>query len=123
MRKLMFAAALAAGVATVPAAAQVTVGDTVTAGQVGMDLGTRFGQRVLRLPESAISAVASDDSLLRRFSETRRRHPLAPEGSVAEGIGAEAMRHCAQGLQSFAIILAVRRSGGGGSGRARGRWG
>ncbi|MBU8895587.1 RNase adapter RapZ [Corallococcus sp. H22C18031201] len=32
---------------------------------------------------------SSDDSLLRRFSETRRRHPLAPEGTVAEGIKAE----------------------------------
>jgi UPF0042 nucleotide-binding protein len=33
---------------------------------------------------------ASDDSLLRRYSETRRRHPLAGEsGSVPEGIAAE----------------------------------
>lgn len=32
---------------------------------------------------------SSDDSLMRRFSETRRRHPLAPEGTVAEGIKAE----------------------------------
>ncbi len=32
---------------------------------------------------------SSDDSLIRRFSETRRRHPLAPDGSVAEGIRLE----------------------------------
>jgi UPF0042 nucleotide-binding protein len=32
---------------------------------------------------------SSDDSLIRRFSETRRRHPLAPTGTVAEGIKAE----------------------------------
>lgn len=32
---------------------------------------------------------SSDESLLRRFSETRRRHPLAPAGTVAEGIAAE----------------------------------
>jgi UPF0042 nucleotide-binding protein len=32
---------------------------------------------------------ASDESLMRRFSETRRRHPLAPEGSAAEGIQKE----------------------------------
>jgi RNase adapter protein RapZ len=32
---------------------------------------------------------ASDDSLQRRFSETRRRHPLAPEGTVAEGLTRE----------------------------------
>ena len=31
----------------------------------------------------------ADDALLRRFSETRRRHPLSPEGSVQEGIATE----------------------------------
>jgi UPF0042 nucleotide-binding protein len=31
----------------------------------------------------------ADDALLRRFSETRRRHPLSPEGSVQEGIAEE----------------------------------
>lgn len=32
---------------------------------------------------------ASDQSLLQRYQETRRRHPLAPGGSVAEGIAKE----------------------------------
>ncbi|MGZ6070029.1 MAG: RNase adapter RapZ [Myxococcaceae bacterium] len=32
---------------------------------------------------------ASDESLVRRFSETRRRHPLAPEDSVPVGIARE----------------------------------
>ncbi len=32
---------------------------------------------------------SSDESLHRRFSETRRRHPLAPSGSVEEGIRRE----------------------------------
>ena len=32
---------------------------------------------------------AEDDTLLNRYKETRRRHPLAPEGSVATGIAAE----------------------------------
>jgi UPF0042 nucleotide-binding protein len=32
---------------------------------------------------------ADDGSLLRRFSETRRPHPLAPRGSVADGIREE----------------------------------
>ncbi len=32
---------------------------------------------------------ATDEVLLRRFSETRRRHPLAPSGTVLEGIAAE----------------------------------
>jgi len=32
---------------------------------------------------------ASDELLIRRFSETRRRHPVAPDGTVPEGIAAE----------------------------------
>lgn len=32
---------------------------------------------------------SSDESLIRRFSETRRKHPLAPDGAVAEGIKRE----------------------------------
>jgi UPF0042 nucleotide-binding protein len=32
---------------------------------------------------------AADDMLERRYSETRRRHPLSPDGTVKEGIAAE----------------------------------
>jgi UPF0042 nucleotide-binding protein len=32
---------------------------------------------------------ASEDALLRRYRETRRRHPLAPDGNVLDGIRAE----------------------------------
>ncbi|MDK2784306.1 MAG: RNase adapter protein RapZ [Bacillota bacterium] len=35
---------------------------------------------------------ASDAALIRRFKETRRRHPLAPEGRVVDGIAAERAR-------------------------------
>lgn len=35
---------------------------------------------------------ASDEALIRRFKETRRRHPLAPTGSLLEGITAERSR-------------------------------
>jgi RNase adapter protein RapZ len=35
---------------------------------------------------------ASDESIVRRFSETRRPHPLAPEGDVLEGIQEERER-------------------------------
>lgn len=35
---------------------------------------------------------ASDESIVRRFSETRRPHPLAPEGDVLEGIHEERER-------------------------------
>jgi UPF0042 nucleotide-binding protein len=34
-------------------------------------------------------AWADERTLLRRYSETRRRHPLAPHGRVADGIAAE----------------------------------
>jgi UPF0042 nucleotide-binding protein len=36
-----------------------------------------------------VYAWADESTLLRRYSETRRRHPLAPQGVVAEGIAAE----------------------------------
>jgi UPF0042 nucleotide-binding protein len=35
---------------------------------------------------------ASEQTLVTRFKETRRRHPLAPQGSVAAGIAAERTR-------------------------------
>ncbi|MBC7346238.1 MAG: RNase adapter RapZ [Clostridia bacterium] len=43
---------------------------------------------------------AADEILVRRFKETRRRHPLSPEGSVLEGIIEE--RHRLQELRSLA---------------------
>jgi len=52
-------------------------------------------QAVLRgLDEGAINhrvlfLHADEQTLLDRYQETRRRHPLAPEGSVAQGIAAE----------------------------------
>lgn len=43
----------------------------------------------LDLAVSLIYATAEDATLLRRYTETRRRHPLAPSGRVAEGITRE----------------------------------
>lgn len=40
-------------------------------------------------PVEVLFLDASDEALVRRFSETRRRHPLALHGSIAEGLGAE----------------------------------
>ena len=40
------------------------------------------------LPE-LLYAAATEDVLLRRFTETRRRHPLAPHARVTDGITAE----------------------------------
>ena len=41
------------------------------------------------LATSLIFATAEDEVLLRRFTESRRRHPLAPTGRVGDGIARE----------------------------------
>jgi UPF0042 nucleotide-binding protein len=41
------------------------------------------------LDPTVLFLEASDETLLDRFKETRRRHPLAPDGRVIEGIRAE----------------------------------
>jgi UPF0042 nucleotide-binding protein len=41
------------------------------------------------LAPTLVFAAASDEVLLRRYSETRRRHPLAQAGTVADGIRLE----------------------------------
>jgi UPF0042 nucleotide-binding protein len=41
------------------------------------------------LAAELIFATAEDSVLLRRYTETRRRHPLAPQGQVRDGIAAE----------------------------------
>jgi UPF0042 nucleotide-binding protein len=46
-------------------------------------------QQYPRLAPSLVFATANDDALLRRYSETRRRHPLAQSGAIAEGIARE----------------------------------
>ena len=43
---------------------------------------------------------ASDELLLRRFNETRRPHPLAPDGTVQEGISRE--RSALEGMRALA---------------------
>jgi UPF0042 nucleotide-binding protein len=45
--------------------------------------------RELNVPYRILFLEASDDTLVRRFSTTRRRHPLAPDGRVDEGIRKE----------------------------------
>jgi UPF0042 nucleotide-binding protein len=46
-------------------------------------------------PVEVLFLESSEESLVRRYSETRRRHPMAPDGNVLEGIRAErkAMSH------------------------------
>jgi UPF0042 nucleotide-binding protein len=40
-------------------------------------------------PVEVLFLDSSDDVLIRRFSETRRRHPLSPDGSLPQGIAFE----------------------------------
>jgi len=51
---------------------------------------------------------ATDEALLRRYSETRRRHPLAPNGAVAEGIVRERQLLAALRQQATQIIDSSR---------------
>ena len=46
-----------------------------------------------------VYAWADETTLLRRYTETRRRHPLAPQGRVSDGIaaGGDAHRAAARG--------------------------
>ena len=57
------------------------------AGAVLATLGRLRANPALR-PE-LLFAWADETALLRRYTETRRRHPLAPEGRVGDGIAAE----------------------------------
>src|SRR3954447_10476083 len=41
------------------------------------------------LAPRVVLLTADEESLVRRYKETRRRHPLAPHGSVIDGIRAE----------------------------------
>jgi len=52
-----------------------------------IDEARRAGHRV-----EVLFLEAKDDALIRRFSETRRRHPLSPEGTVIDGIARERER-------------------------------
>jgi len=48
--------------------------------------------RALDIRYEILFLEASDETLVRRFKETRRRHPLAPKGRVLDGIIAERIR-------------------------------
>ncbi len=50
-----------------------------------------------------IYVLADEETLLGRFTETRRRHPLSPRGRVSEGIVAE--RELTNGLRAAADLV------------------
>jgi UPF0042 nucleotide-binding protein len=51
-----------------------------------------YRRLVTEHPATLVFIEASDEALMRRFSETRRPHPLGRDGSVAEGIREERRR-------------------------------
>ncbi len=62
-----------------------------------------------KLQPELVYAIAEDELLLRRYTETRRRHPLAQTGQVAEGIALErlltdALRRAADFLIDTSIL-------------------
>jgi UPF0042 nucleotide-binding protein len=83
-----------------------------------------------RLRLQLVYAWADDSTLLRRYTETRRRHPLAPQGVVADGIAAETaltetLREAADlvvdtsGLSIANLRRMIERHFGADAGRAR----
>lgn len=55
------------------------------------------------LAPELVFATAAEEALLRRYTETRRRHPLAPEGRVSDGIAREVAE--LDGLREAADLL------------------
>lgn len=74
----------------------------------GFDAGV-VGAAVARLKSlpgvdlELVYVLADDTTLLGRYTETRRRHPLAPRGRVVEGIAAE--RELTERLRAGADLL------------------
>ncbi|MBI4733523.1 MAG: RNase adapter RapZ [Rubrobacteridae bacterium] len=57
----------------------------------------------LQVPYQIIFLEASDEALVKRFKETRRRHPLSEEGAIIEGIHKE--RHIMEQLRGQANLI------------------
>ncbi len=69
--------------------------------RIALGIDVREGEYLVSLPEilreieaggnsvELLFLEAADEMLVRRYQESRRRHPLAPEGNLPEGIRAE----------------------------------
>ena len=69
---------------------RVALGVDVREGEYLPHLLDAIGElRTRRHPVEVLFIEASDDALVRRYNETRRRHPLAAEGQVIDAIRAE----------------------------------
>jgi UPF0042 nucleotide-binding protein len=66
-------------------------------------LPTVYRKLAAEQPATLVFVEASDEVLKRRFSETRRPHPLSDGGSIAEGIAAE--RHRMAPIRRLADVI------------------
>ena len=86
----------------IPTMAELATREEAGAGKVAIVVDVREGGFLAQFPRmyrklkakgvvspTLIFLEASDAALVRRFSETRRPHPLAPDRSVSEGIAEE----------------------------------
>jgi UPF0042 nucleotide-binding protein len=85
----------------IPTFADLVARSNQTASRVALGVDVREGEYLTHLLDSlselrgrghtveVLFLEASEEALVRRYRETRRRHPLAPEGQVVEGIRAE----------------------------------
>lgn len=90
-------------------------GDGVPALAIGVDVRTRdfavgrllgFVEQLRRQPGLEARLVflsCDDDELLRRYAATRRRHPLAPDSPIGDGIACE--RHLLAPLRERADLI------------------
>jgi UPF0042 nucleotide-binding protein len=68
----------------------VALGIDIRSGQALQELEEVLNQmQKMKYPYEILFLDASDEILIKRYKETRRSHPLAPEGRVDEGIAAE----------------------------------
>jgi RNase adapter protein RapZ len=85
----------------IPTFADLVARSNHTASRVALGVDVREGEYLTHLLDTlgelrgrghtveVLFLEASEEALVRRYRETRRRHPLAPEGNVVEGIRAE----------------------------------
>src|SRR5918996_1339825 len=85
----------------IPTFADLVARSNRTASRVALGVDVREGEYLTHLLDTlgelrggghtveVLFLEASEEALVRRYRETRRRHPLAPEGNVVEGIRAE----------------------------------
>jgi RNase adapter protein RapZ len=85
----------------IPTFADLVARSNHTASRVALGVDVREGEYLTHLLDTlgelrgrghtveVLFLEASEEALVRRYRETRRRHPLAPEGNVVDGIRAE----------------------------------